>query len=35
MLGLLAFAAVMVLLIALAGLPYPQTWAQRWGTSDR
>jgi hypothetical protein len=32
MFGLLAFV---VLLIALAGLPYPQTWAQRWGTSDR
>ena len=35
MFGLLTFAAVMVLLIAFAGLPYPQSWAQRWGTSDR
>ena len=35
MFGLLAFAAVIVLPIALAGTPYPQSWAQRWGTSDR
>ncbi len=35
MFGLLAFAAVIVLLVALAGAPYPQSWAQRWGTSDR
>jgi hypothetical protein len=31
MFGLLVFAAVVTFLIALAGLPYPQSWKQRWG----
>jgi hypothetical protein len=35
MFGLLAFAAVIVLLVVLPGAPYPQSWAQRWGTSVR
>jgi hypothetical protein len=35
MFGLLAFAAVIVLLVALAGAPYPQSWAHRWGISGR
>ena len=35
MFGLLAFAALVGLLIAMTGAPYSQTWHQRWGTSDR
>jgi hypothetical protein len=35
MTALIAFVAVVVLLIAMAGLPYPQTWYQRWGNYDR
>ena len=35
MFGLVAIATVIVLLVALTGAPYPQTWAQRWGTCDR
>ncbi len=35
MFALLVFAGVVVLLIALVGPAYPQSWAQRWGTSDR
>jgi cell division protein FtsW (lipid II flippase) len=35
MFALFAFAAVLVLLIALAGPGYSQSWAERWGTSDR
>jgi hypothetical protein len=35
MFGLIAFFAVVFLLIVVAGLPYPQTWQGRWGGSDR
>jgi hypothetical protein len=35
MLGLIAFAAVVVGLAVVAGLPYPQSWQSRWGNSDR
>jgi hypothetical protein len=35
MLALLVFTAVMVLLGVLAGTGYSQSWATRWGTSDR
>jgi len=30
MLGLIVFAAIVVLMIAALGLPYPQSWANRW-----
>ncbi len=35
MLGLMAFVALVVVLIAALGMPYPQTWYGRWGNSDR
>jgi|tagenome__1003787_1003787.scaffolds.fasta_scaffold12625006_1 hypothetical protein len=35
MFALIAFAAVVVLLVAALGLPYQQTWHGRWGNSDR
>ena len=35
MFGLIAFGAVVLLLVAGLGLPYPQTWHGRWGHSDR
>ncbi len=35
MFGLIAFAAIVAALIALTGPGYSQSWAQRWGTSDR
>jgi hypothetical protein len=35
MLGLLAFAAVVLLLLAVLGRPYQQSWYGRWGDSDR
>ncbi len=35
MLALLVFAAVMVGLGILIGTGYSQSWAARWGTSDR
>ena len=35
MLGLFAFAAVVLLLLAVLGQPYPQSWYARWGNSDR
>jgi len=31
MLGLIAFGALVLVLIATTGLPYPQTWHGRWG----
>jgi hypothetical protein len=31
MLALIAFGALLLLLIATLGLPYPQTWYGRWG----
>jgi hypothetical protein len=35
MLGLFAFAAVVLVLLAILGLPYQQSWYGRWGNSDR
>ncbi len=35
MVALLVFTAVMVLLGVLAGTGYSQSWATRWGISDR
>jgi hypothetical protein len=35
MVALIAFGVGLLLLIALVGLPYPQTWYQRWGNYDR
>jgi hypothetical protein len=35
MFELIAFGAGLLLLIAFVGLPYPQTWYQRWGRYDR
>lgn len=35
MVTLIAFAAVVIGLLALTGLPYPQSWQSRWGTDDR
>lgn len=31
MFSLIAFSAVLVLLVAATGLPYPQTWYGRFG----
>ena len=31
MFALIAFGAVLLVLIAALGLPYPQTWHGRWG----
>jgi hypothetical protein len=35
MMGLLAFAALVVLLLVILGLPYQISWYGRWGKSDR
>jgi hypothetical protein len=35
MLGLVAFAALVVLLLAILGLPYRDSWYGRWGNYDR
>jgi hypothetical protein len=35
MAGLVAFAAVVLVLLAILGLPYDQSWYGRWGNSDR
>jgi hypothetical protein len=35
MVGLVAFAAVVLVLLVLLGLPYNQSWYGRWGNSDR
>ncbi len=36
MVGLVAFAAVVLVLLAILGLPYDQSWYGRWGgNSDR
>lgn len=35
MTALLAFVAVVLLLIAMAGTPHAPTWYERWGTYDR
>jgi hypothetical protein len=32
MFTLIAFIALVALLAAVAGLPYPQTWHDRWGS---
>jgi hypothetical protein len=33
MFSLIAFGAVVLVLIAALGLPYPQTWHDRWGNN--
>jgi hypothetical protein len=35
MIGLIAFAAIVVSLVVIIGLPYPQSWYGRWGNYDR
>lgn len=35
MFGLFAFAALIVLMLAVLGMPYHDTWHGRWGNSDR
>lgn len=30
MIGLIVFTAIVVLMILALGLPYPQSWANRW-----
>jgi hypothetical protein len=35
MLGLFAFAAVVLVMLAVLGMPYPQSWHGRWGNYDR
>jgi hypothetical protein len=35
MFALIALGATLLVLIAVVGLPYPQTWQRRWGNSDR
>jgi hypothetical protein len=35
MFALIAFVALVLLLVVATGLPYPQTWHGRWGNSDR
>ena len=30
MFGLIVFALIVMLMIAAFGLPYPQSWANRW-----
>ncbi|MEN3316732.1 MAG: hypothetical protein V7643_133 [Mycobacterium sp.] len=34
MFALLAFGALLLVLIAGLGLPYPQTWHGRWGNDS-
>jgi hypothetical protein len=31
----IAFVAIVLGLIAMLGLPYPQSWQGRWGNYDR
>ena len=35
MFGLLAFAALIALMLAVLGRPYPKSWYGRWGNYDR
>jgi hypothetical protein len=35
MVGLVAFGAVVLALLAVLGHPYDQSWYGRWGNSDR
>lgn len=35
MFGLFAFFALVVAVIAVLGLPYRQSWYDRWGNYDR
>ena len=35
MLGLLAFAALVALVLIILGLPYQNSWYSRWGNYDR
>lgn len=32
MFGLIVFAAIVVALVAMLGLPYGQSWHSRWGS---
>jgi hypothetical protein len=34
MFELITFGALLLILIAALGLPYPQTWHGRWGNSS-
>ncbi len=34
MFGLIAFTALVVVLVAALGMPYQETWHGRWGNSD-
>jgi hypothetical protein len=34
MFALIAFGAFLLVLVAVAGLPYPQTWHGRWGSDS-
>lgn len=35
MFGLFAFAALVIAMLAILGLPYRESWHGRWGNSDR
>ena len=35
MIGLIAFAAIVLALVVVLGLPYPKSWYRRWGNYDR
>ncbi len=35
MVGLVAFGALVVVLLTVLGSPYQQSWYGRWGRSDR
>jgi hypothetical protein len=35
LIGLFAFAAVVLVLLAVLGLPYRESWYGRWGNYDR
>lgn len=35
MLALFAFAALVLVMLAVLGLPYRDSWSARWGTYDR
>ena len=30
MIGLIVFTAIVLLMVAALGLPYPQSWSDRW-----
>lgn len=35
MFALIVLCAAVLVLVAVAGQPYPQSWYQRWGPDDR